>query len=501
MDQLSAQDSQFLYLETENNYTHVTYVAVYDPATSEIARFSFDAILELVQSRLHVSPIFQRKLKRVPLDLDYPYWMDDEYFDYESHVIYTRLPEPGTWSQFKRHIARYHSRPLDMNRPLWEMYVVEGLDAIDAYPPGAFAVATKVHHAAVDGAAAMRFFVALSDVDAKGTPATSLDRPAQFSGDGPNLLGMASRALVSHVTSPLRIANSMWHIAPILAPALARRLSNRPDRDGFPVPKTRFNSKIIPQKIFDATTFKLEDFKVIRKAVPAAKINDVVLAICSGAVKSYLDSRDELPEQSLIAFVPVNARDRNSDSEIGPGNRLTAMTTPLHTDVDDPVQRLRAITRSTQDSKAARSGLSARIMTDLTQHIPGSTMALASRFMVEGGVSSMANLYVSNVPGPQVPLYLAGCQMIAQFGLAPIGDGAGLFIGVGSYNGQISFAFTSTRDIIPDPERFIDCFEASFHELVDGSRKVTAGNRKRSTSKKRRKKVLRKPKSAQGKTS
>nr|NIO42864.1 wax ester/triacylglycerol synthase family O-acyltransferase [Burkholderiales bacterium] len=199
MDQLSAQDSQFLYLETETNYTHVTYVAVYDPSTSRTARFDFEAILELVESRLHISPIFQRKLKRVPLDLDYPYWVDDEYFDFESHVVYTRLPEPGTWAQFRRHIARYHSRPLDMNRPLWEMYVVEGLDAIDDYPTGAFAVATKVHHAAVDGAAAMRFFVALSDVDAKGTPAISLDRPAQFSGGGPSLLGMASRALVSHV--------------------------------------------------------------------------------------------------------------------------------------------------------------------------------------------------------------------------------------------------------------------------------------------------------------
>jgi len=171
MDQLSPQDAQFLYLETPDNLTHLTSIGIFDQSTvpgGEVVRFK--DILAHVESRLHMSPLFKRRLVHVPLELDFPYWVDDEHFDLEYHIRHGRLPEPGDWRQFCIHVARYHSRPLDMNRPLWEMYVVEGLDNIDWLPKGSYALVTKIHHAAVDGKAIMDFFGALADIDNKSTP-------------------------------------------------------------------------------------------------------------------------------------------------------------------------------------------------------------------------------------------------------------------------------------------------------------------------------------------
>ena len=181
MDQLNPQDAQFLYLESAENLTHLTTISIFDQSTvpdGGVVRFK--DILAHVDGRLHMSPIFKRRLVRVPLELDFPYWVDDEYFDLEYHIRHSRLPEPGDWRQFCIHMARYHSRPLDMNRPLWEMYVVEGLDNVDWLPKGSYAIATKIHHAAVDGKSIMDFFAALADIDNKGTPAVPLNmaRPA-----------------------------------------------------------------------------------------------------------------------------------------------------------------------------------------------------------------------------------------------------------------------------------------------------------------------------------
>ncbi|MGB5512106.1 MAG: wax ester/triacylglycerol synthase domain-containing protein, partial [Woeseiaceae bacterium] len=175
MDQLNPQDAQFLYLESDDNLTHLTSISIFDQSTVPgDGIVHFKDILEHVESRLHMSPLFRRRLVHVPLELDFPYWVDDESFDLEYHVHHSRLPEPSDWRQFCIHMARYHSRPLDMKRPLWDMYVVEGLDNIDWLPKGSYALATKIHHAAVDGKAIMDFFGAMADIDNKGTPAVPL---------------------------------------------------------------------------------------------------------------------------------------------------------------------------------------------------------------------------------------------------------------------------------------------------------------------------------------
>ncbi len=466
MDQLSPQDAQFLYMESSDNLTHVTSISVLDPSTvpgGKVVRFR--DILAHIETRLHMSPLFKRRLVHVPLELDFPYWVDDEHFDLEYHVRHGRLPEPGDWRQFCIHMARYHSRPLDMNRPLWEMFVVEGLDNIDWLPKGSYAIATKIHHAAVDGKSIVDFFASLADIDNKGTPAVPLNMAKLHRSPQPGLLDMAVRGAWHTVRSPIGLADAAMRSAPALYNLAHNALSSQ-KQDKAPVPDVRFNRPVSPQKVFDAKVFPLEELKAVRKAVPGSTINDVILTICGGGLRRYLQKHDELPEDSLVAWVPINARQDKSANPDSPGNKVAAMTAPVGTNVENPIERLKGIYAATQKSKAAKSGMSARIMTDLSQHVPSSTQVIASRLVLRAGMTKrMCNLFVSNVPGPQVPLYMNGALQVGSFGMAPLVNGMGLFIATPSYNGKVTFNVTSTRDIMPDIDFFVECLEKALADL------------------------------------
>ncbi len=473
MQQLSAQDAQFLYMESEDNLTHVTAVYIYDPSTAPNGKVRFKDIIHHVESRLDASPVFTRRLVHVPFELDYPYWADDEFFDIEFHIRHGRLPEPGDWRQFCIHMARYHSRPIAMQRPPWEMYVVEGLDNIEGLPPGSYAIATKIHHAAVDGASAMKFFGALCDIDANGTPAFEADATQFERAPKPTLPEMLGRAMFNNATSPVRMIDTVLRSAPTLYQAVQNKF--RPDDDSAGVPDTRFNAPVSPHKMFDATVFDLADFKTIRQAVDGATINDVVLAVCSGALRRYLQHHSELPDRSLVAWVPINARPRkgaSADPGNG-GNRITAMTARIFTDIEDPLARLRQITKTTRRSKEAKAGLSARLMTDLTQHVPAATQVLAGRLVLRTGMApKLCNLFISNVPGPQTTLYMNGATILHSYGMAPLANGMGLFIATPSYNGQISFNVISTREILPDIDFLIECLRGALDDLLESANSV-----------------------------
>lgn len=466
MDQLSPQDAQFLYMESDDNLTHVTSIGVFDPTTvpgGEVVRFK--DILEHVRSRLHMNPLFRRKLVRVPMELDFPYWVDDDSFDLENHVLHGRLPKPGDWRQFCIHMARYHSRPLDMRRPLWEMYVVEGLGKVDWLPKGAYAIATKIHHAAVDGKSITDFFGAMADIDNKGTPAIPLNTAKLTRSPQPSLLDMGVRAAWHTVRSPVGMIDAVMRATPSIYNIAAGAL-NKDKRKRTSVPDTRFSGLVSAHKMFDAMRADLDDLKAIRLAVPGSTINDVVLAICGGGLRHYLEHHGELPQKSLVAWVPINARTSGGSPNDKPGNRVTSMTAPIFTDVGDPVERLEHVMHATQQSKAAKSGVSARLMTDLSQHVPAATQVIASRLVLRTGpAQKMCNLFISNVPGPQLPLYMTGALQVGAFGMAPLANGMGLFIATPSYNGVISFNVTSSREILPDIQFFIECLQKSLDEF------------------------------------
>jgi diacylglycerol O-acyltransferase len=466
MDQLNPQDAQFLYFQSEDNLTHLTTISILDQSTvpgGKVVRFK--DVLEHIDSRLHMSPLFTRRLVHVPLELDFPYWVDDENFDLEYHVRHVRVPEPGDWRQFCIQMARYHSRTLDMSKPLWEMVVIEGLDNIDWLPEGSYAIATKIHHAAGDGKAIMDFFSALADIDNKGTPAVPLNKTRLRRSPQPGFVEMAVRAAWHTVRSPISMTDAVMRSMPSVYRMAQEMLTSRKEV-GNVVPDTRFNANVEPQKMFDARAFQLADLKAIRELVPGATINDVVLAICGGGLRRYLEHYDELPDESLVAWVPINARAGSGTDTDSPGNNVTSMTVPVFTDIEDSVERLAAIRSATEQSKEAKAGVSARLMTDLSKHVPAATQVLAGRLVSRVGMASrMCNLFISNVPGPQVPLYMNGALQVGAYGLAPLVNGMGLFIATPSYNGEITFNVTSTREILPDIDFFVDCLEASLNEL------------------------------------
>lgn len=464
LKQLSAQDAQFLYTQTANNLTHIMGVYIYDPSTAPGGFVRFKDIIRHVESRVHTSPLFKRRLHRLPFDMDHPYWVEDEHFDIEAHMSHARLPEPGDWRQFCIAVARHFSKPMDMNRPLWDIYIIEGLDRIPGIPKGSFAMLHRVHHAAVDGASGAHAFVAMSDIDAKGTPAIAEPPPVEDLGDAPTSAETLSRAWSASMQSPVKFMNALMKMSPAIISAARKSIAEGGMTAG--VPETRFNAPVGPHKMFDGTSVALADVAAIRKKVPGATVNDVVLTTVGGALRKYLAQHKELPKDSLVAVAPINLRGKGGKAS-KPGNQVSAMSVPVRSDLADPLARLAAIRDYTVEAKEAKAGVSARIMTDLSQHIPGATMAAVARLVTsERFAVRGTNLFISNVPGAQVPLYLAGAQLVTQHGMAPLANNMGLFVATPSYNGRIAFSIVSERAVMPDIAFFRECIEDSFADLM-----------------------------------
>lgn len=467
LKQLSAQDAQFLYTQTANNLTHIMGVYIYDPSTAPGGFVRFKDIIRHVESRVHTSPLFKRRLHRLPFDMDHPYWVEDEHFDVEAHMSHARLPEPGDWRQFCIAVARYFSKPMDMNRPLWDIYIIEGLDRIPGIPKGSFAMLHRVHHAAVDGASGAHAFIAMSDIDAKGTPAIAEPPPVEDLGDPPSSAETLSRAWSASLQSPVKFMNALMKMSPAIISSARKAMAEGGMTAG--VPETRFNVPVGPHKMFDGTSVALSDVALVRKKVPGATVNDVVLTTVGGALRKYLAKHKELPKDSLVAVAPINLRgkDKGAGKASTPGNQVSAMSVPVRSDIVDPLTRLAAIRDYTVEAKEAKAGVSARIMTDLSQHIPGATMAAVARLVTsERFAVRGTNLFISNVPGAQVPLYLAGAQLVLQHGMAPLANNMGLFVATPSYNGRIAFSIICERAIMPDIAFFRECIEESFADLM-----------------------------------
>ncbi len=444
---------------------HIGALSVYDPATAPGGQVRFKQILSHIESRLHTARAYRQRLVRVPFELDYPYWINDRYFDLEFHVRHIALPAPGDWRQLCIQVARLHSRMLDLTKPLWEFYVIEGLDNVDGIPPGSYGILSKIHHCAIDGASGTELTASLHDLTP--TPAHMVPDSPWHPEQAPSALELLARAAGNNVREPFQLFRVLAAAAPAFVSTQMRLARHELEASGV-VPKTKFNAPISAHRVFEGRTFPLDGFKRIRKAVPGATINDVVVAVCGGAVRGYLEATGELPEQSLIAMAPVNVR---TDAHAGSaGNQVSAMSVAMRSDIADPIRRLQAVNEATRNSKALAKAYGARLMTDLNRHIPASTLALAGRLVSRWGLANaidpIFNAVVTNVPGPQVPLYMNGAKLIGYYGLGPITDSMALFMPVLSYAGNISISVTSCREIMPDPARYADCIERSFHDTL-----------------------------------
>jgi WS/DGAT/MGAT family acyltransferase len=465
MRQLRGEDARFVYAETGHANSNITLLSIYDPSTAPEGRVRFKGLLKHIESRLHLSPIFRQKLLRVPLELDYPYWIEDEGFDLEYHVRHIALPKPGDWRQFCIQASRIHARPLDLSKPLWEIYLVEGLDAFLDLPKDSFGILAKVHHAAIDVRGGAEITTLLHDTTQVPPP----PEPPEpwFPESPPGSISLLARAAFHNIVQPLMFAapltRALRHVTPAVLGALGD-LWLHPER----MPITRFNSEVSPHRVFESRRFQIDEFKRIRELVPGATINDAVLAVCGGALRRYLMSHDELPGPSLVSVAPVSIRNTDGD---GGSHGLSLMRVPLGTELEDPVRRLRSIQRHTAADEDIEQAVSAKELTDVTKHAPAATLALSARLLAGsslglGQSAPLASCTITNVPGPAIPLYLDGARMTYFSAIMPISDGMGLVFSVTSYDGKIFISPTSCREQIPDPEHFAQCIRDSFQEYL-----------------------------------
>lgn len=463
MRQLSPIDSLFVFNETRSSPLHISPLMFYDVSTTPNRFVRFKEILQTFRSRLHCSPVFRRRLLRVPGDLGYPYWIEDADFDLEFHVRHLALPKPGDWRQFCILISRLHSRPLDMSRPPWEAYIIEGLDNIDGLPPGSFAMYMKIHHAAIDGATGNQIIEALHDLTPDAQPVFSPDTWQPESPPGNRtLLRRAARDLGRQPRQAVDLAR---HV--IQARSRIRvGFEGQPYASHRVLDRIRFTEAVTPHRVFGGMHYDFKRFKAIKDRVESATINDVVVAMIGGALRRYLQYHEQLPEHSLVTAIPVSTR---TPAELHDGgNLVSGMRVYLRTDIADPIERIRLIHQDAVQSKAYQNAVDARRLTDLTVSLPSSLMALGLRIATATGMNRRRPLFhtvITNVPGPQVPLYMCGARMVWWFGAGALVDGLGLFHTINSYNGKVAIAFLSCRKMLPDPDVYARCIRESFEEM------------------------------------
>jgi diacylglycerol O-acyltransferase / wax synthase len=470
MKQLGILDSAFLNLEQTNTPQHVGGMGIYDPSTAPGGFVRFKQVISTFERRLGENPLFRTRLVEVPGGVDRPYWIKDANFDVEFHLRHIALPHPGDWRQLCIQVARLHSRPLDLSRPLWEAYIIEGLDNIPNLPKGCFAVYTKMHHALIDGAGGSNFMAVLHDLVANpetSDPAPEEPRLIDTEPTTAELLSRASLNGIKNSGSLLVGAARSTRDMGKYALKIARKEIPAPD---VSAPKTSLNQAVGPHRVFDAAEFPLEGFKDIKNAA-GVKINDVALAVIGGALQRYLEQNNEFPEGSLAASLPLNMRTRRGVTD--DNNQVGSVFASLHSDEKDPLARLAAVHASTQEAKEHGE---ASPMVDVLKLagafspvIAKSVAGFWSRNNLSRHIPVNVSTVISNVAGPDFPLYCAGAKMVDYYGLGVLTPGIGVFHLVFSYSGSITLSVLADREIMPDPELYHDCLVASYEELYAAS--------------------------------
>jgi len=487
MRQLSGHDAGFLYSDTTHSNANVSLLHIHDQSTAPGGVVRFKSILAHIERQLHRAPLFRQRLQRVPLGLDHPYWVDDENFDLEYHVRHIALPKPGDWRQFCIQASRIHARALDLDRPLWELYVIEGLDSFLDLPAGSFALLLKTHLAAVDLTRLGELSALLYDTAAAPPPPAPPE--PWFADAAPGRLALVGRGLVHSATAPLRLARPLAKVATHVAPAavaLASEMLLRPEN----LPVTRFNSVVSPHRVFETRRFTEAEFAAIGRLVPGATFEDVVMAVCSGALRRYLDAQGELPpgQHSLAAIVPDAAGAPGAGG--GPADAPAAARplaeditrawrhVPLRTDIADPLQRLVALRAQALAAPDPVSRLlGSRALADAGEQASAALLAWTRRWVGRasarmGRRAPPANCTISLLGAvgpagaPERPLYLCGARLTYFSAILPITDGLGLAFAVTRCDGRVVISPTSCRELMPDPEVFAQCLRDSFQEYL-----------------------------------
>lgn len=468
LQRLSGLDASFLYLETSTQPLHVCSVLELDASTIP-GGYSFERLVEEMALRIKAIPAFREKLSNTFLNLDHPVWTEDEEFDVQRHVHRIGLPAPGGRVELAEICGHLASLPLDRRHPLWEMWVIEGLDGTDARKGGRLAVLTKVHHAAVDGVTGANLMSQLCSVEPDAPAPPMVEAAAEV-----NPLRIALGGLGRFASRPINLATSVLPATVTTVVDTVRRAAGgRAMANPFAAPQTPFNASITAHRNVAFTQLDLADVKVVKDHF-GVKVNDVVMALVSGVLRRYLVDHDELPESTLVAMVPVSVHDRSDR----PGrNQVSGMFSSLHTDIDDVGQRLMAIAEGNTVAKEHSSAIGATLLQDWSQFAGPAVFGVAMRVYARTRLTErpVHNLVVSNVPGPQIPLYFLGAEVEAMYPLGPIFHGAGLNITVMSLNGKLNVGLISCPELLPDLWDMADGFPAGMAELLAATKAKRRG--------------------------
>ena len=482
MRQLTSLDAQFLAVESARNYGHVSGLAVYDPSTAPDGRLDAATMCRVVGERLHLLPPFRWKLAHVPLGIDHPYWIEDPDFDLDFHIRELGLPEPGDDRRLAEQVARIVARPLDRSRPLWELYVIHGLQE------GRVALLTKIHHSVVDGVSGAEILSVLLDLAQDGReippPEEEPDRrvPSTLELLGRAALNAPRRQLAALATLPAAAANLPDIPGTHAVPGLTTlgRLTARAQQavgmreDGQMLerprtrpPQTRFNGRISAHRRFAFGRLSLDTVKQIKNEL-GVTVNDVVVALCATMLRDWLIAHDELPARPLVAMIPLSVR---TEEQMGTfGNRVSMMAVPVATNEPDTRRRVLRTHEALRSAKEQHKAIPAEILSDLAQFIPPALAARVARTTVLAGttgrVRPVFNVVISNVPGPQIPLYCAGATLEAHYPVSVILDGVGLNITVMSYMGHLDFGIVADYQQVDDVWPMIDGLSVALEELA-----------------------------------
>ncbi len=449
MERLSGLDASFLYLETPTHHMHVALTLVFDPSTVP-GGYAFEKMKDSIAARIPLAPVFRRRLVEVPFRLGHPVWIDDPEFDIDQHVLLTAVPPPGGRHELADLAGDIAGHQLDRNKPLWEMWIVEGL------ADGRIGLVAKMHHSTVDGISGAELLSVLFDLEPQpGPPAVSPEPEREVDPRIPSGLELLTQAVVARSMRPWEMARDIVRTGQRVLGVRRIRVGPGhrpgPGKAALPLsaPRTSFNAALTRRRNVALATLGLDDVKALKKAT-GTTVNDVVLTVCTGALRSYLLDGDELPDKPLVAVVPISVRP-DIDCPRG-SNQVSAMFVQLPVHLDDPVERLMAVHEGTQGAKEEHNALGGDMLISWAEHATPNVFAGAARFYSRLRLANVhrpiANLVVSNVPGPDFPLYLAGAELEAGFPLGPVMDGMGVNITVMSYRGVLYWGIITCPDTV-----------------------------------------------------
>ncbi len=464
LKQVSGQDATFLYAESPSSPMHIGSLTIIEGS------LNFDDFKENLASKLHLMPKFRQRLLNVPFNLDYPYWVDDPNFDLDLHVSRIKLPDPSNWKTLRDVTASIFSAPLDLRRPLWSVSFIEGINEIDQLPKGSVAIVVKTHHVMIDGGSGVGVMGILFDTEKEVKNKSAEDTKSYEPDPLPDEIDLLIKSSYKFLKDPLKIPKTITETTFSLMKGnvSSRFIKKKRVKSKRFVPKTIFNDNVSPKRTWGTAILSFDRIYNLRK-LTGVTINDLIVTICSGAIRRYLQERQKLPAQSLVANIPISTRSKKEKGQLD--NQISNMLIQIGTHIEDPIKRLEFIQDQTDQGKTRHKTIGAKTLSKMADSVPFGLANLAAKAYNKYNIKDLHrppfNVTITNVPGPSGVLYLKGHKVVSVFGLTPVLDGFGLIIAAFSYNGQVTITTTSDAKTMPDADKFSRYMRESANELEE----------------------------------